>query len=87
MGITFTPSLNHILSIIGMEDFNDMVITWVSGDDDAIRENLYPENESDNYLGKLLKEGYTDENFPYGELDLYCDNIKGHLKNNLILPF
>ena len=85
-------NLQNIIDIIGIHDFNDIVISWLAGDDidwvfetlDDYKTGYIPDN--DQYMYKLFKAGYNDDNWPRDAFDDYCKILTQHIKSNLIIP-
>lgn len=86
----FTHPLVRILQIIGTQDFNDLTMTYLAGDEDFIAESLnYGEEitpSPQNYMEKLCKAGYTNENFPWTEFRIYIRDVGILLEHQLICP-
>lgn len=88
-------TLKPILDLLGNERFNELVLTNISMDeywaeqmDDLIEDlnrNLPVNGVSIAYI--LVDNGYTTENFPWGDLDKYCDKVEKHFIKGPILPF
>lgn len=93
-------TLQQLYQDLGTENFNDLVITQISGDEHFIHDSLIPPEQlnpllgydpqgfwEQNYIEKLQAIGYNQDNFPYEELQEYCNKVEQHLKTNLILNF
>ena len=82
-------NLDDILLLISISDFNDMVMTYLSGDEDYIADSLHEGGEithsPQNYMETLSEAGYTNDNFPWPQFRIYCSKVITHLQNNLIL--
>jgi len=86
----FMHPLVKILQIIGTSSFNDMAMTFLSGDEDYIAESLHQGEEitpsPHNYMEKLSNAGYTNDNFPWTEFRLYIRDTVILLEHQLICP-
>lgn len=86
---TKTKTLFNLADTLSIEDFNDLVLTYLSGDADWIGEsfhNMEPiTSEPDNYMEKLAEQGFTYSNFPWEELRNYCSALQSHLQTNYII--
>ena len=83
-------TLQNVLSILGPKDFNDLIATLISGDEEFLHDSLIhgkaiTSGPNGNYIEMLAKEGYNIGNFPYEELRAYTDRVTKYLSNNLIL--
>lgn len=83
-------NLKHIHEVIGTEEFNDLIATWLAGDEEYISDSLIEGEDitcnPSHYMEHLYKAGYRDDNFPYEELREYCIKVRDFLSENLIIP-
>jgi len=84
-------TLKTLFEDIGtIEAFNDLVMTYLSGDEDYIGESLIEGEETTpsphHYMGILYNKGYRYENFPWKEFRDYCLKVSNYLENELIIP-
>lgn len=89
-------TMNDILIIIGIEDFNKMILDEMhpysdlgellgQADEEDIMYYTDPENGG-YYAWKLLLHGITEENYPWEELRGIYARLRKHLSENLIIP-
>ena len=83
-------TLNDLIETIGIQNFNDMILTFISGDEQYIIDSLIEGGEitpsPDTYMEELCNAGFTTETFPWNEFREYAIKVLDHLATNLILP-
>ena len=77
-------TLKELKENISIEDFNDLVLACLSGDEDYVEESLYNGEEitssPDSYMERLCIGGFTNENFPWKELREYMAKVSHELQ-------
>ena len=83
-------TLQTIVDLIGIQDFNDLVMTFLSGDEDYISDSLIEGQEITPsphcYMEKLYNAGYRESTFPWEDFRSYATQASSYLNHNLIIP-
>ena len=87
----YNSELHKFKEAIGTKEFNDFILTVLSGDDDAYSESLPETMEEVEYpytgnLPNFIAAGYANSNIPWAETDRYIEQIKEYLTKNPIIP-